>query len=276
MKQIDIPEGITGKELHDFLVANKSTLIAQKKYNVKHADGVIMSGMYVNDKGIIVKAEAPISQEDLSYIDRTLIINTTNLFDSHGDVHFPGLWNKSLKENKNLFHLQEHIMSFQNIITGSNNIKAYTKNFSWADLGYSASGITEALVFDVRIERARNPYMFEQYKNGWVTNHSVGMRYVTIELAINNSDYKEEFAVWNKYIDQIVNKKDVEENGYFWAVTQAKVVEGSAVPIGSNFVTPTLNSQKEVGTVEQPVKTTVEQPQFDLKKAIKETQFITS
>ena len=32
-----------------------------------------------------------------------------------------------------------------------------------------------------------------------------------------------------------------DERGYFWYVLEAKCVEGSAVPIGSNTATPTLS-----------------------------------
>ena len=36
------------------------------------------------------------------------IINTTGLIDSHQDLHIPGIWNKSVKENKSILHVQEH------------------------------------------------------------------------------------------------------------------------------------------------------------------------
>jgi hypothetical protein len=57
--------------------------------------------------------------------------------------------------------------------------------------------------------------MFNQYAKGYVKEHSVGMRYVK-ELAVN-SDSKydaEEKAIWDKYIDEIVNKV-AEEQSYF-------------------------------------------------------------
>jgi hypothetical protein len=58
--------------------------------------------------------------------------------------------------------------------------------------------------------------MFNQYAKGYVKEHSVGMRYVKLELAVN-SDSKydaEEKAIWDKYIDEIVNKV-AEEQSYF-------------------------------------------------------------
>lgn len=62
-------------------------------------------------------------------------------------------------------------------------------------------------------------------------------------MCINSEDryYREEKENWDKYYPQVANKKDVDEVGFFWAVTEAKLIEGSAVPIGSNYVTPTLS-----------------------------------
>jgi hypothetical protein len=72
--------------------------------------------------------------------------------------------------------------------------------------------------------------MFNQYAKGYVKEHSVGMRYVKLELAVNSdSKYEqEEKAIWDKYIDEIVNKVQIEEQSY-WAVSEAKAIEGSAV-----------------------------------------------
>ena len=50
-----------------------------------------------------------------------------------------------------------------------------------------------------------------------------------------------EKAIWDKYINQVINRDASEEQGYFWAVTEAKVIEGSAVVMGSNYATPTIS-----------------------------------
>jgi hypothetical protein len=54
----------------------------------------------------------------------------------------------------------------------------------------------------------------------------------------------EEKENWDKYIGKVANVEQAEEEGYFWAVTEAKIVEGSAVLFGSNRVTPTLSNNK--------------------------------
>jgi hypothetical protein len=228
------------EELFKALRENKNTLIAQKKMITKQADAVIHYVQVENEKGETIKA----TYSDTSVINQLkaeLVINTTNLMDSHSDVHIKGIWNKSAKEQKNLLLLQEHKMTFDHII--SDNVSATVKEVKWSDLGYSYKGTTEALTFDVLIDKQRNPFMFDQYAKGYVKEHSVGMRYVKMELAIN-SDSKwdvEEKEIWDNYIDQVANKEQAEEQGYFWAVLEAKIVEGSAVVKGSNFATPTIN-----------------------------------
>ena len=73
------------------------------------------------------------------------------------------------------------------------------------------------------------------------------MRYVSFDLAINSEAEwdKEEKALWDKYYPVIANKELADERGYFWAVTEAKIVEGSAVVMGSNSATPTLETKEE-------------------------------
>lgn len=258
MKVVIDPE-LKGAELFEFLKTNKSSLLAQKKYETKKGDSISYAKMIVDEKGEAVKANIPLADTDPNVIQVLSVINTTNILDSHGDVHIPGLWKKSLAENKELYLLEEHKMSFRGII--SDKVKAFTKTMSWKSLGLDAEGKTEALIFDSTISKNRNEYMFGEYKNGHVKNHSVGMRYVKIDLAINAPDdkyYKEEYEIWLKHIDLIVNKEDAENAGFFWAVTEAKVIEGSAVPVGSNRITPTqevktdTEFQPPVGTEEQP------------------------
>jgi hypothetical protein len=120
--------------------------------------------------------------------------------------------------------------------------------------------------------------MFNEYKNNRVKNHSVGMIYVDLALAINDDDdyYKEEFAVWNKYINNIINRDEAEDLGYFFAIRQAKLVEGSAVPLGSNPITPTLTAgaKQYSGTGELGRESTHDDQPFDLSAAIKNTRFI--
>lgn len=241
---IDYSKFNTQEELIDYLVANKNAITATKKAEIKRADAVFYSVPLINEKGEEVKAE-PKSFVDLEQKDSIkvkVVINTTNLMDSHRDVHMKGIWKQSIKQNKNFLHLQEHEAKFNMII--SDTAKGSIKTMQWSDLGYNFKGETEALIFDTEVEKSRNKFMFDQYAKGYVKNHSVGMQYIKMEFAANDERYPQEKAVWDKYISEVANKEEAERIGYFWAVTEAKIIEGSAVVRGSNYATPTLSTKE--------------------------------
>lgn len=235
------------EELFKELKENKASLISLKKAENKKADAYSFVGVAGNEKEFSNKAEYDETKPNADLLVK-VIINTTNLMDSHCDVHIPGIWKKSLNDNKFFLHLQEHEREFDKVITDT--AKGYTQSLSWEKLGYPFEGKTEALTFESIIEKKRNPFMYDQYMNGWVKNHSVGMRYIQMYLCINseaewNAEEKEN---WDKYYPMIANKEMADEKGYFWAVTEAKIIEGSAVVVGSNYATPTMSMQE----VEEP------------------------
>lgn len=252
-----IPEFKTNDELLTYLRENKEDLIYQKKSEFKRADSFCANVVQLKD-GVTNKSQ----NLDEDVIKVRPIINTTLYRDSHKDVHINGLWKKSLSENKRIKHLQEHEMAFNKVIADKDDLKAFTKLYNWRDLGYDVDGKTEALVFDSTVRKSRNPDMFKEYKDGNVDNHSVGMYYVKLSLAIDSDDEddKVEKAVYDKHIEDIANKEEVKKDKYFWAVYEAKVIEGSAVPMGSNPITPTLEADTKslLDDQEEPVDTAPE------------------
>jgi len=242
---VTVPQGLTQKELLKFLVENKSILIAEKRSAIKYADAIEVGSSikyFVDKEGKLNKGVLEeTAKAEIGGPETVLcVINTTNWMDSHSDVHMPGIWSKSIKENKSFLHLQEHQMKFTNII--SDEAKGYTESMSWKDLGLDLPGVTEALIFATPLS-GRNEYMEDQYRKGFVKNHSVGMRYVVIKLCVNEPEdewYKEEYANWVTYSPKVANLVDAEAQGYFWAVLEAQIIEGSAVPKGSNIITPTI------------------------------------
>lgn len=246
MKKTQIPTFASKAEQFDWLISNKALLIAEKKATTKQADALFAIPEVGNNKADEADKQADGGGEgpDISKIVAKLVINTTNVMDSHSDVHMKGIWKKSLSEQSQFYLLQEHDMSFEGVIT--DEVAAYTKAINWATLGAPFTGTTEALMFDATIKEDRNEYMFEQYLNRWVKNHSVGMRYVKLFLCINDQSYAEEYANWEKYIPEVVNRADAEAQGYFWAVTEAKIIEGSAVLMGSNKWTPVQSQTDDI------------------------------
>lgn len=249
---MDIPQFETKEALFSWLRKNKTLLVKAKKSAIKNADAVIYRPSVFHKKDGVEKAiESADDMMDVETIIAKLVINTTNLMDSHSDVHIPGLWNKTLKEQRELYLLNQHKMRFEDVIT--DDLTASTKKYFWKDLGFPQfKGQTEALIFDAVISEDRNEFMFKQYLNRWVKNHSVGMQYVQLYLCINSESKMdaEEKANWDKYYPMIVNSEVADEQGYFWAVPEAKLIEGSAVPMGSNYATPTLSTEVEKETCE--------------------------
>lgn len=221
------------------LIANKKTLIAAKKSAIKYADAIPFFGL-PNPEKSAEKAEAP-KLEDANVILITAVSNACNYYDSHGDVSINGSWNRTAKNQNRGLHLQEHKNQFDKLISDEVSFKVEVK--PWKDLGFDYEGSTECLVMYSKAEKETNPFMFEKYVKGKVKNHSAGLMYVTMDLAVNNSaDWaKDEKELWDKYYPGIVNKDDVDARGYFWAITEQKILENSAVLRGSNPATPTIS-----------------------------------
>ena len=96
------------------------------------------------------------------------------------------------------------------------------------------------LVMESNIMKDYNPLIYGQYLSNEIDQHSVGMYYINLDLAVNDPEMKAEYSTWNKIIDKLGNKEKAEEEGFFWAVKEAKLIETSAVLAGSNELTPTM------------------------------------
>jgi len=226
------------KEYIKNLVANKAQEIEFKKAQIKHCKGGLnvvlnnttLKGLYKNED---------------DRLERTIIGNTYLWMDSHDDVHAKNCFSKSIKERQNkIFHLHDH--EFKRTAKVGNPIRIYEEDVAWKDLGVEKDGMTQALHMDSEILKSYNVQIFDEYKNGLVDQHSVGMQYVKIDLAVGDEQYEEEYKLWVDNIDQIANKEYAEEKGYFWLVREAKLIEISAVLLGSNELTPTLGETKVV------------------------------
>ena len=96
----DLSKYTNKEDLFKFMKENKALLTAEKKFSDKQADSFSHIEGYVNEKGDVVKAQ-PSTAADLLKKDSLrvkVVINTTNLMDSHSDVHMKGIWKKTVKE----------------------------------------------------------------------------------------------------------------------------------------------------------------------------------
>lgn len=233
----------TKKDEIAYMVANKSAIIELKKSVIKNTDGVVIGFTDSSDQNNVIKELTTSTKDDTAdVIKRTIVGNTYNYLDSHMDVHLDGTFTKSIKEKQGrIHHLHDHIHRMTAKVGKFTDV--YEKEVKWRDLGFDLKGTTTALMADSDIKKVLNADIFEQYKSGEVDQHSVGMYYVKIEFAVDDEDYEAENKVWKAYIDKIGNREKAEERGYFWAVKEAKLIEISAVLMGSNDLTPTVEAK---------------------------------
>lgn len=166
------------------------------------------------------------------------VINTTNIIDSHLDLHMPKIWNKTVADNPFSYHLKEHESKFTSVI--SKKAKSYNEASNFNKLGLNKDFGTVANINEFTLKRDKIPFMFDAYKNGDVEQHSVGMLYVNLDVAFYDEESQKNMDFFETHKAMAVNPEVAEENGYFWVVYEAVKREGSAVVFGSNSVTPTL------------------------------------
>lgn len=198
------------------------------------------------------------------------VINTTKVLDSHNDVHLDGIWNKSVNEQQGkIYFVADHDLSVKSVIAFPQDVEISVKEIPFKNLGTKFEGNTQALIFKVAKENIKLEQARQIIEEKQPIEHSVRMEYVKMDLAINSEDaeFKEEKAIWDNTFSMVANKERAIENGYYWAVSEAKIIkEGSMVLAGSNDVTPMLHPEKEI----QPSKSTDQQPQDTENEASKD------
>lgn len=232
----------TKADLFKYLVENKSDIISFKKSAVKFSDVVTFFPETLEP--VVTKAKYPYdNNEEKGVLKRTIVANTYNWMDSHSDVHLSGIFTESIKQKGvKIFHLNSHMLDFAAKIGKPTAV--YEKQISWRELGQGKTGMTEALFVESEIRKSYNETMYNAYLSDEVDQHSVGMQYSKIALAVNDEEnYPKEHEEWEKHIAKIGNRSAAEKQGFFWAVYEAKLVEVSAVLLGSNELTPTLGNK---------------------------------
>ncbi len=205
----------------------------------------IKKAEYKTDSTPILKSElftkefTPIIEDITSdIIEVKTVINSTNIIDSHLDLHMKDIWNKTVVDNPYSHHLKQHENKFESVI--SNKAKSFNEPMNFNELGLNVDFNTTANINQFTLERSKMEFMFDAYKNGDVEQHSVGMMYVSLDIAYYDEDSQKQMDYFNEMKELAVNPEVADEYGYIWVVHEAKKREGSAVVFGSNSVTPTL------------------------------------
>lgn len=226
-------------ELFKELKSNESKLIAIKKAAIYESKSKGQFAPFELMKDTVSQKGQPFPMKS-GYIYP--VINTINYYDSHGDVHRPGIWNKSVSEQDGkLFYVMDHELKATSIIAWPQDVKPMVNVVSWAFLGRNYDGMTEALIYEIPSEKIVNESAKEIIKEKRPIQNSVRMQYVKLRLGINSNEkeYAENKIYFDSVYPDIVNKEAVDEAGYLWGIEEAKIIkEGSMVLFGSNDATP--------------------------------------
>ena len=241
----------TEKELFKELRDNHDSIIASKKaviYNTKSEDNKGSISLHrIDPTKLQDNCKSLKIDEDYYYI----AVNTTNILDSHEDLHVNGIWNKTAKEQQgNVYLLWDHELKGGSVIVKKKNIELLIAEIPFALLGQSYTGNTEALIYKFRKTDVIDDKAKEWLQANDEIQASVRMQYVRILFALNSDaqedkEYKQNYT---KYIDQVANKADF-DNGidYFWAVLEAKnIAESSLVLFGSNHATGNITESTKI------------------------------
>lgn len=265
----------TQKELFTYLVENKQEIFDQKKSVMKRAEGSLSA--LLPDQYEVNKAK-PLYENDkeAGILKRTIVANTYWWMDTHSDVHLgrgpegdTAIFTETIKNRANkVFPTDQHNWSLDGKM--GKTLALYEAPISWRALGVGRTGMTEALFADAQIEKSKNEARYNDYLNNEIDQHSVGMRYQDIQLAVNDEEeFPKEFQTYQKYIGRIGNRGEVEKQGFFFAVGKAYLAEYSAVIAGSNELTPTLgqsSGETDKGISEDSlIMERVEKLMFNLK-----------
>jgi len=233
--RIDTSAFADKKELFKYLHANKREIIELKKSAIKQCDIVVSSNLEATTLKALTTSY--VDDPTTGTIKRTIIANTYDWMDSHDDVHLDGIFAKSISE-KTAWHLHDHMFNITAKVGKPLSIQE--KAIQWSQLNVSKFGYTQALFMESEILERYNEKVYQMYLNNEIDQHSVGMQYVQVYLAMNDPEYKEAFAMWNEVLPKLGNAAKAEEQGFFWAIKEAKLREISCVLEGSNELTPTL------------------------------------
>lgn len=256
---ITIPKNLSGPELLAFIAKHKSELINQKGAFPIHSDSYDYPYTYSRLKKrtpVIGKAagEQMVIVDDNGTKQVTAIANAANWVDYQMDMLLPDCWKKTIKESgpagKNrIYHLKNHKQDTDGVVGKITDL--YSQDYALTDLGINMAGATQCLVMESTAMEALSDKTFDLYANNIINQHSIGMQYVKLDLAINDPNYPVEFGIWNKYFAQVINKDVVSKSGYFWVVYEIKLLEVSAVLWGANELTPTMDVEDMLEDTEE-------------------------
>jgi len=250
------------EDLLRFIKANKDFEIQRRKSIVKYSDAVFMASAGLEKLLWPMKdnkaSKAVLFSDDIKngVASRTLLVNTYLWRDSHWDVHLPGTFTRSIEQRAlKIPPIDQHNFDLDHIM--GNTLSITEQPFDWKALNVDHPGSTIGLVTETEILQSKSPRRYQDYLDRVIDQHSVGMCYLQVSCAIDDPDSPNEYELYKEWIDQIGNQQDVEEDGFFFGVFEAKLMEYSCVIAGSNELTPVLYPSKGTTNGEAPSSDTL-------------------
>ena len=238
----------TKDDLFKALAENENLIVDAKKAQIYKS---IDKGLQiVTDQKGIEKALTSEENKGLKFDDNYyyFVVNSSNILDSHNDMHVDGNWKKTVKEQQGKVYLVfDHTLKRSEIIAMQKDIEMLTAKIPFSLLGKNYDGESYCLIYKVAKDKIVNKEAKQWLEDGHKLEASVRMQYVNIETAFNTNDkeYAKQKENYDMYFPLIANKEDFEEIEYFWIVKEAKnVYESSLVLFGSNGATGLIQENK--------------------------------
>lgn len=249
IKSIHFPtkEFETKEELFSDLKANIKDIIDLKKAQIQKScdKGTSISFKSIDLSKFSEQNKAFKLDENYYYI----AVNSTNILDSHDDLHVKGIWKKSISEQQGKNYLVlDHELELDKVVVKKEYIEMFTQVLPFSVLGKDYAGNSEVLIYKFPKDKVINETAEDWLESGDSLEASVRMQYVTILLAMdsNNPEDETEKMNYDNYIDEIANKDDFEYIPYFFIIKEAKnIKESSLVVFGSNHATGTIQNNSQ-------------------------------
>ena len=192
--------------------------------------------------GVKTQTHAPtVKQVDLDERTIKAVGNTYFYIDSDMDMLVPGCAIKSINDKgpdsnatAKIKHQLDHVLRASNA-AGRITVLDERK-VDGNDVLYFESFIPQTLKGDE---------ILTNYQEGIYDNHSIGFRYVQLEIAKRFSEVPAEIALWNEFFPKAINPEVAEARGFFWVVKEIELFEISTVSFGANTLTPFLGSKSK-------------------------------
>jgi len=227
-----------------FIKGNRKQILKEKKAMPKLADALSFD----------IAKDGSFKMLPNTFNDNEVVIigNSVGFMDSHKDVSMSGSWAKTVAERGGVVPIiKDHVYKVDNIF--AENKGAFISQVDISELGYGKAGMTEVLGCII----APDEDMLEKYQKGLIKQHSVGLQYIKLDLAVNDPEDEAGYKVWVANIDKVINRELAEEEGYFFPVFEQKLIEFSAVVFGSNPYTPAFTNNEKSLENNEPSKDTL-------------------